>query len=303
MPSAIRILGRIAMIASLGVVGAIAVWAQQTKPAPPASKVRFEPLPPAEVDRIIQTFSTKEAQFHVALGNYSFKRDVSIRTIGLLGGQITGEFKLVSRFLFDTKGNRSEKILFAPPSTLTEMTLSSEDLEDLNGVQPFALEVSKINQYNFTYLGKEKIDDLDLFVFDVTPKNLDQKNIKERFFQGRIWVDDRDLMIVKVRGKAVPEGNQRFPTFETYREQIDGKYWFPTYTNSDDRLTFPNGYVVHEQMVVKYTEYSVGRTGVKIINDDNSVIDDNDKNQQPAPSPTTPPENPNPAPSPSPKKP
>lgn len=284
---------------SLSLLAVAPIFAQQTKPALPVSKVRFEPLPPAEVDRIIRTFSAQEAKFHDALNNYSFKRDVSIRTLGILGGQITGEFRLVSRFYFDSTGNRHERVLFAPPSTLTEMTLSQEDLDDLNGVQPYALEASKINQYNFTYIGKEKIDQLDLFVFEVKPKSVDPKNIKQRFFQGRIWVDDQDLMIVKVRGKAVPEGNQRFPTFETYREQIDGKHWFPTYTHSDDELVFPSGDRVHEQMTVKYTEYSLGRTGVKIIDDDNSVIDESDK-----PTPTTPPATTrNPAPSPVPKKP
>ncbi len=297
-----RILGKTALILSFALIGFTTVWAQQTKPTIPVSKVRYEPLPPAEVDRIIRTFSAKEAQFHEALNNYSFKRDVSIRTIGILGGQITGEFKLVSRFYFDSNGNRHERVLFAPLSTLTEMTLSQEDLDDLNGVQPYALEASKINQYNFTYIGKEKIDQLDLFVFEVTPKNADPNNIKQRYFQGRIWVDDQDLMIVKVRGKAVPEGKQRFPIFETYREQIDGKYWFPTYTHSDDELIFPGGNRVHEQMTVKYTEYSLGRTGVKIINDDDSVIDDSEKPQQPgttAPPSTTP----NPTPPPGPKKP
>ena len=114
-------------------------------------------------------------------------------------------------------------------------------------------------------------------------------------------MDDRDLMIVKVRGKAVPEGNQRFPTFETYREQIDGKHWFPTYTHSDEELTFPAGDVVHEQMTVKYTEYSLGRTGVKIITDD-SVIDDSEKNQPSTP-PSPPSTTPSPAPTTPPKKP
>lgn len=289
----LRLPRNLAFVFALVLLAISPIFAQQTKPALPVSKVRFEPLPPAEVDRIIRTFSAQEAKFYEALNNYSFKRDVSIRTLGILGGQITGEFRLVSRFYFDSTGNRHERVLFAPLSTLTDMTLTQEDLDDLNGVQPYALAANKINQYNFTYIGKEKIDQLDLFVFEVNPKNLDSKNIKERFFQGRIWVDDHDLMIVKVRGKAVPEGKQRFPTFETYREQIDGKHWFPTYTHSDEELVFPNGARVHEQMTVKYTEYSLGRTGVKIIDDDNSVIDDSDKpapttSPVPAPSPATP---------------
>ena len=260
--------------------------------APKASTVRSEPLPPADVDRIIKTFSAKESQFRHALNSYGFKRDATIRTISLLGKQITGEFRLVSVFTYDDAGNRTERILHAPPSTLTEFTITPEDLEDLGGVQPFALEAPKIGLYNFTYVGKEKIDELDLFVFDVAPKNLDEKNVKKRFFKGRIWVDDKDLMIVKVRGKGVPEGNQRFPTFETYREQIDGKYWFPTYTYSDDELTFPNGAVVHEQMIVKYTEYRLGSGSVRIIEGD--VEDDSETKPAPTnkPAPATPPKKP-----------
>ena len=47
---------------------------------------------------------------------------------------------------------------------------------------------------------------------------------------------------MKTFGKGVGlqkknEDNQ-FPNFETYREQIDGKYWFPTYTHANDTLHF-----------------------------------------------------------------
>ena len=109
--------------------------------------------------------------------------------------------------------------------TLTEVTFTQEDLEDLGGVQPFALEASKLDQYDFKYSGKERIDELDTYIFDVAPKIVPKK-VSERFFQGRVWVDQQDLQIVKVRGKGVPEGNQRFPIFETYRQQIDGRIGF-----------------------------------------------------------------------------
>src|ERR1044071_8606075 len=32
-----------------------------------------------------------------------------------------------------------------------------------------------------------------------------------------------------------------YPSFATWREQIDGKYWFPTYTRADDTLHFTTG--------------------------------------------------------------
>ncbi|MDQ3820758.1 MAG: energy transducer TonB, partial [Acidobacteriota bacterium] len=160
--------------------------------------------------------------------------------------------------------------------------------EDLGGVNPFALEASKIDQYNFTYVGKEKIDELDLYVFDVAPKVMpDPKKTKERFFVGRIWVDDRDLQIVKSKGKGVPETkDNKFPTVETYREQIDGRYWFPTYSYADDTLTFGNGNVLHIRMKVTYTDFVKGHATVTI-----TEVGEDDKdatpNGAPAPKPTT----------------
>jgi hypothetical protein len=147
--------------------------------------------------------------------------------------------------------------------------VTQEDLDDLGGVQAFALEASNIDQYNFSYLGKERIDELDLYVFDVVPKVLpDPKKSKERFFQGRIWVDDQDLQIVKSRGKGVPEGKQRFPIFENYREQIDGRFWFPTYTFADDTLVFPNGSTLRVRMRVRYTDYKQLKGKVEVLDDE-----------------------------------
>src|SRR5689334_10845687 len=124
------------------------------------------PLSQAEIDRIVKTFTDNEAKFRSALTNYVFNRDASISTIGM-GGQITGTYHRESFMALTQSGERIEKILFFPVSTLTEVTFTPEDLEDLGGVNPFALEPSAINDYNFSYVGKEKIDDLNLYVFDV----------------------------------------------------------------------------------------------------------------------------------------
>lgn len=219
----------------------------------PAQKARPEPAGTVDVEKVVRAFTAKETEFRQALTNYRFKRDALVQTIGL-GGQITGEYHRVSNFVLDNSGQRYERITYFPPPTLTEVEFTQEDLEDLGGIQPFALELSKIDQYDFKYAGKERLDEIDTYVFDVAPKVIPKK-VSERFFEGRVWVDDRDLQIVKVRGKGVPEGKQRFPIFETYREQIDGRYWFPTYTSVDDQLTFPNGQTVHLRMVVRYTDY------------------------------------------------
>lgn len=243
-------------------------------------------LTQAQIDEVIRAFTRKETSYRQALNLYAFKRDALVQTIGM-GGQVTGEYHRVSLFTFDDAGTRFEKINFFPMSTLTEITITEQDLEDLGGVNPFALEASKIPAYSFKYVGKEKIDELDLYVFDVAPKVApDPKKIKERFFQGRIWVDTQDLQIVKAKGKGVPEDkNNKYATFETYREQIDGKYWFPTYTYADDELVFGNGNVVRIRELVKYTDFVQGH-GKVTITEIGDAPPETVKPETPKPSPT-----------------
>ena len=240
-------------------------------------------LPAVEVERIIKAFTTREGQFRLALNDYSFKRDAILQSLGM-GGQVIGEYHRVSLFTFDDQGNRYEKINYFPMPSFGSIT--QEDLEDLGGIQPFALEPSKISQYNFRYVGKDKIDELNLYVFDVSPKVIpDPKKSKERFFSGRIWVDDQDLQIVKTKGKGVPETKKnKFPTVETYREQIDGRYWFPTYSYADEELVFDSGDTLHIRMKVRYSDFEFARAKVKIIE-----IDDPDApKKEPKPPPTNP---------------
>lgn len=218
----------------------------------------------AQVDRIIKAFTAKEVEFRQALNSYSFKRDALIQKIGM-GGQVTGEYHRVSTFTFDDQGNRYEKISFFPMSTMPEIT--QQDIDDMGGIKPFALEPSKIDQYNIRYVGKEKIDELDLYVFDVTPKVMpNPKKTKDRFFAGRIWVEDKDFQIVKTKGKGVPETKEnKFPTVETYRENIDGRYWFPTYSYADEELIFENGASLHVRMKIRYTDFTPTRATLKVV--------------------------------------
>ena len=241
---------------------------QQQQSNPTTSSASASNSPP-NILEIIRAFTAKETEFRQALSEYAFRRDAVIQTIGM-GGQVTGEYHRVSQFVFTDQNERFEKITYFPQPTLTELTFTQEDLEDLGGVQPFALEAAKINLYDFKYIGTEHIDELDTYVFDVAPKVLPKK-VSERFFEGRVWVDAQDLQIVKVRGKGVPEGNQRFPIFETYRQQIDGRYWFPTYTSADDELVFPKGQSVHIRMLVNYTDYKRFSSKVKVTEIDEAA--------------------------------
>jgi hypothetical protein len=241
-------------------------------------------LSQSDINRIVAKFTQNEKIFRQALNVYAFQRNATISTIGM-GGQITGTYRRDSFMTFDAGGNRIEKIQFAPVSTLTEISISQADIENLGGLDPFAIEPTYIDKYNFVYLGKEKIDELDLYVFDVSPKVMPKAEKNGlRLFSGRIWVDDRDLLIVKSKGKAVPEyKDERFPTIETWRENIDGKYWFPSFSSSDDELVFKNGSAVKVKVRVKYSNYGVGRTDVKAIGDEEDVVVEPAK---PAPSPT-----------------
>jgi opacity protein-like surface antigen len=250
---------------------------------------------PVDVDGIIRAFTQKETEFRRALNEYEFKRDAVIQTIGW-GGQVSGEYHRTSRFVFDDSGKRYEKILFFPMSTISDLQITPQDIEDLSGIQTFALEASKINDYTFAYVGKEKLDELNTYVFDVTPKILSDRgrlealkreNQEGGFFEGRIWVDDQDYQIVKAHGKSVPQFKQRFPTFETYREQIDGKYWFPTYTYADDTLTFKTGETIHFRMRIRFTDFERLRGRATVV-EEGAPGEVNDKNKQPAKPAATP---------------
>jgi TonB family protein len=253
----------------LTLVVALAAGAASTMAQPTAADAKGPTmagsanLTQAQIDEIVRKFTAKETQFRKALNEYAFKRDALIQEIGM-GGQVIGEYHRVSDMTFDDKGNRFERINFFPMPSLQGATMTNEDLDDLGGVNPFALEGDKAALYNFKYVGKERIDELDLFVFDVSPKVMPNAKSKDRVFVGRIWVDDRDLQIVKAKGKAGPETkSNKFPIVETYREQV-GNYWFPTYVYADDDLIFDNGSDFRVRMKVKYSDYRVGRGKVTI---------------------------------------
>ena len=209
---------------------------------------------------IIQKFAAKEAEFRAARGDYTYTQTVKLEE---LDPQQTGMWYEVDDIIFSPEGKRTEHVVKAPVPNLQHILLTPEDASDLRDVQPFVLTTSDIGLYNVNYLGREKLDEIGCFTFSVKPKKMEKG---KRYFEGEIWVDDRDYQIVKTYGKGVgivAKGNE-FPKFETYREQIDGKYWFPTYTHADDTLHFPQGENVHIRMTVKYQDYKkfVGRSTI-----------------------------------------
>ena len=220
-------------------------------------------------DEIIKRFASKEKDFKAARENYMYRQEVKVQTID--GDIPDGEFRIVTDVVFDPNGRRSEQVVFAPQSTLEKISMTKEDMDDIQHRLPFVLTIDEIPEYNILYVGQQKEDDLNTYVFDVAPKKIDKG---KRYFQGRIWVDDSDFQIVKTRGKNVPDirsksGENLFPEFTTWREQIDSqdgsghKYWFPTYTKIDDNLHFSTG-DIHVREIVKYSNYKRFGSNVKI---------------------------------------
>ncbi len=211
-----------------------------------------------DAQAIIQKFAAKELQFADARNNYTYRQSVKMEELDASGNPSGGKWEEVDDIIFSPSGQRSEKVVYAPVISLQRIQLMPEDVRDLRDVQPFVLTTPEIPQYDIAYLGREKVDEIGTYTFSVKPKKLVTGH---RYFEGEIWVDDRDLQIVKTFGKGVGElksgssKHQAFPKFETYREQIDGKYWFPTYTHADDVLHFPDGENVRIRMTVRYQDY------------------------------------------------
>jgi hypothetical protein len=209
------------------------------------------------VEEIIKRFTEKEKEFKTERDTYGYRQTVKAEVLD--GDTVTGEYRQVFDVSFDDKGNKIKYVVFSPQPTATNMT--KEDFADIEDRLPFTLSTDELPEYNLLYVGMQDEDELHCFVFDIAPKQF-EKN--KRYFQGRIWVDDKDFQIVKNYGKSVPDihlnrkgkGQENlFPKFTTWREQIDGKYWFPTYSFADDVLHFVQGGDQHVRESVRYTNY------------------------------------------------
>ncbi|HTB12023.1 MAG TPA: hypothetical protein VK752_10640 [Bryobacteraceae bacterium] len=235
----------------------------------------------AQIDEIIQKFAAHEAEFAKAREAYIYKQTARIQELDD-SGNTTGRWETVSDIIFSSDGRRTEHVTRSPVSTLSKLILTPEDMEDLKSVQPFVLTTDQLSKYQIRYLGRQKVDEIGCYVFAVKPIKYEGK---QRYFQGEVWVDDRDLQIVKSYGRGVGTANkggngQQFPKFETYREQVDGKFWFPTYTIANDTLHFKDMDVRMKQ-TVKYEDYKRFKSDTTITFGD--AVDD--KNKPPAKKP------------------
>ena len=211
--------------------------------------------PQAKIEEIIQKFAANEAAFSKAREVYTYRQSARILDLDQSGATL-GKWEMVSDIVFSQEGKRTEKVVRAPVGSLKSFVMTPEDLQDMQDVQPFVLTTAELPKYFIRYLGRQKIDEIDCYVFAVKPKTVEGK---QRYFTGQVWVDDRDLLIVKSYGRAWGVANEKkknvSPKFETFREQIDGKYWFPTYTVANDTLNFPDGQTARIRQTIRYEDY------------------------------------------------
>ena len=228
--------------------------------------------PPAIApEEIIREFSAKESEFQKALNHYTYRRVARVQTVDE-DNKVDGEYYQVDDVTFDTTGRRIEKVVYAPENTLQRVSMSPSDLQDIQQGYPYVLTAENIAQYDVKYVGRQKVDELDCYVFDVSPKVIEKK---KRYLLGRIWVDATDLQIVVTNGRMVPDDTRKnnedlHPPFMTWRQQVDGHYWFPVYTKGEGILHFAggSGYMaqdVHMRDTIKYTDYKQYGSTSKII--------------------------------------
>ena len=263
--------------------------------SPAFAQQGFGTLDPAQptgftVPQIIERMGQREAAFEAARNDYTFRQTVKVDTISEDTGHPDGEYQQVTDVTFDKGGRREEHVVFAPQNTLERVIMTEADMDEIAHRLPFILTTPQLPDYNLSYVGRQKVDELATYVFDCTPKQLVKGH---KYFQGRVWVDQQDLEIVLVNGTTVPQETRRGhedlqPPFTTYYQQIDGKYWFPTYTKAEGTLHFAaqDGALaqdVHMRNVVRYTDYRRFRTSVTIHYNGEELPTDTAKPEPPVP--------------------
>ncbi len=211
-------------------------------------------LPEAE---IVKRLSQKEDEYILSRTHYTYRKTIRIQEFGT-DGQPAGEFVLVTQPARDVDGKLFEKVVEKPRSTLQHLFLRSEDLEGLQHIPAFPLTSSQLAKYDLKYLGKEQVDEIDCYIFQAKPRLVERT---KAYFDGIVWVDAKYLEVVKTYGKWVTDQGEMhavvdlpFGLFETYRENVDGKYWFPNYTRSDGTVNL-NGLEIPVRLVIKWTDF------------------------------------------------
>jgi hypothetical protein len=210
-------------------------------------------LPPAE---IIKRFAQKEDLYQSARPQYSYHKNIRIQEFGP-DGQPSGEFQVTYEAVRGSDGKLYERALAAPSSTMQYLQFEPDDIQQLFHSPAFPLTTAQLSKYVVTYLSTEAVDEVDCYIFQVRPKTLDRQH---PLFDGIVWVDQKYLEVVKTYGKWVTDLGSVHPAtlpfnmFETYREDVDGKYWLPNYSRSDDHIKLQDR-TIPVRVTVKWSNF------------------------------------------------
>jgi hypothetical protein len=260
-------LGAATVASLLGISGAAAAWAQDANgplTPPPAdthnvhrvttSDTAAAPpsMPPA---LIVKAFAEKEDQYQQARIRYGYKKTIKLTEFGK-DGQPSGEYQVVMVAMMDSDGKVYEKTVQKTQSSLQFIDLEPGQLSALTRIPAYPVTTSQLAKYELRFVGDEKVDEIDCYIFEAKPKFLERG---KALFQGIVWVDKQYLEVVKTYGKWVNDlGDVRveqlpFVNFETYRDNVEGKYWFPNYSRSDDYLHLKDD-TIPVRLVIKWTD-------------------------------------------------
>jgi hypothetical protein len=234
-------------------------------PAPERKVIRIDSeaapaAPPSlSVVEIIKRLSEKEDESLLARTRYNYRRTVRIQEFGP-DGKPSGEFTVVTQPARDAEGKYFEKVVEKPHSTMQYVFLEPEDIEALQRVPAYPLTTSQLVKYDLKYVGREQVDEIDCYIFQAKPKTVERTRA---YFDGIVWVDAKYLDVVKTYGKWVTDQGDLhsiaqlpFSLFETYRENVDGKYWFPNYSRSDDTLHLKQ-LEIPVRITIKWTDFKL----------------------------------------------
>jgi hypothetical protein len=290
---------KLKLIGTLGILlTAFAALAQQAQSA----QEGFGPLDTSQptgitVPQIIESMGKRETAFAAARESYTFRQDVRFNAISDDTGRPDGEYHQITDITCDREGRRVEHVVFAPQNTVERVIMTTEDFKEIEHRLPFILTTAELPDYDITYLGKQHVDELDTYVFEVAPKQPYQKG--RRYLKGKVWVDQQDKEIVLVNGISFPQdmrpGHEDLsPPYTTYYQQIDSNYWFPVYTRAEGVLHFApqNGALsqdVHVKTIVKYSDYKQFHTSITIHYDGQDITNERQDQSKPT-QPQTPPQ-------------
>lgn len=212
--------------------------------------------PPVPPEEIIKRFSENEDVMLHAREGYSFRKTIRVQELDEKG-QVTGEFQIVADDMPGPDGKLYESVVKHPPSTMMVMNMVAEDADVLNRMPLFPLTTSQIPKYDVKYIGMQKLDELTTYIFEIKPKQVERTRA---LFDGVVWVDSTDFAIVKTTGKWITElgevSSPQFPftTYDSLRENVAAKQWFPSYIRSDASVPLKNSNL-HVRLTVLWQEY------------------------------------------------